>query len=74
MPSLFCFFVDVLNMCCSAKIGYCNSNVDLNRARNWGGQEVSGEDLQQGFLGWCRRCMFFPKVVNETGVNMLLLS
>ena len=46
MPSLFCFFVDFLNMCCSAKIGYCNSNVDLNRARNWGGQEVSGQDLQ----------------------------
>ena len=67
MPSLFCFFVDFLNMCCSAKIGYCNSNVDLNRARNWGGQEVSGEDLQV-------HSMFFPKVVNETGVNMLLLS
>ena len=32
------------------------------------------EEDQQGFLGWCRRCMFFPKVVNETGVNMLLLS
>ena len=61
MPSLFCFFVDFLNMCCSAKIGYCNS---------WGGQEVSGQDLQvhiykkktsKGFLDGVEDVCFFQR-------------